>query len=122
MPWTAGALVLAGFSLIGIPGTAGFISKWYLITAALEQGSLGIALVAVLAIGSLMAAVYIWRIVESIYFAEPNADLSAVREAPRTMLVVTWLAALANLYFGLAPEVPMTLAASAAETLLEHLP
>ena len=122
MPWTSAAFVVAGFSLIGIPGTAGFISKWYLITAALEQGSLGIALVAVLVASSLMAVVYIWRIVEAIYFAEPTTDHSAVREAPTTMLAVTWVAALANLYFGLAPEIPLTLAASAAEMLLEHLP
>jgi multicomponent Na+:H+ antiporter subunit D len=126
MPWTAGALVMAGFSLIGIPGTAGFVSKWYLIMAALEQGSLGIALVAVLVISSLMAVVYIWRIVESIYFADPVAnaagELIAMREAPTMLLVVTWLAVLANVYFGLVPEVPVALASSAAETLLEHLP
>ena len=122
MPWTAAALVVAGFSLIGIPGTSGFISKWYLITAALEQESIGIALVVVLVISSLMAVVYIWRIVEAIYFAEPRDDLSAVREAPLAMLAVTWLAILANLYFGLVPELPVTLASSAAETLLEHLP
>ena len=122
MPWTAAAFVAAGLSLIGIPGTAGFVSKWYLITAALEQGTLGIALVAVLVISSLMAVVYVWRIVESIYFAEPGADLLAVREAPLPMLVVTWLAVLANVYFGLLPEVPLALASSAAETLLEHLP
>ncbi|MGB5258846.1 MAG: monovalent cation/H+ antiporter subunit D family protein [Woeseiaceae bacterium] len=122
MPWTAAAFIVAGFSLIGIPGTAGFISKWYLITAALEQGAIGIALVAVLVISSLMAVVYIWRIVEAIYFGEPATDLAAVREAPLTMLAVTWAAALANLYFGLVPEVPVTLASSAAETLLEHLP
>ncbi|MGB5336907.1 MAG: monovalent cation/H+ antiporter subunit D family protein [Woeseiaceae bacterium] len=122
MPWTAAAFIVAGFSLIGIPGTAGFISKWYLITAALEQGAIGIALVAVLVISSLMAVVYIWRIVEAIYFGEPATDLAAVREAPLTMLAVTWAAALANLYFGLVPEVPLTLASSAAETLLEHLP
>ncbi len=122
MPWTAAALIVAGFSLIGIPGTAGFITKWYLITAALEQGSLGIALVGVLVISSLMAVVYVWRIVEAVYFAEPVADLSAVREAPMMMLLVTWIAALANIYFGLVPEVPATLAASAADTLLEHIP
>jgi len=122
MPWTSAALVVAGFSLIGIPGTAGFISKWYLITAALEQGSLGIALVVVLVISSLMAVAYIWRIIEALYFAAPGGDVSAVREAPMTMLIVTWVAVLANLYFGLAPELPVTLASSAAETLLEHLP
>jgi multicomponent Na+:H+ antiporter subunit D len=122
MPWTAAAFIVAGFSLIGIPGTAGFISKWYLITAALEQGSIGILLVAVLVISSLMAVVYVWRIVEAIYFAEPVVDQSAIREAPRLMLLITWVAALANLYFGLVPEVPVTLASSAADTLLEHLP
>jgi multicomponent Na+:H+ antiporter subunit D len=122
MPWTAAAFIVAGFSLIGIPGTAGFISKWYLITAALEQGALGIALVVILVISSLMAVVYIWRIVETMYFAEPTADLSAVREAPTVMLVTTWAAALANLYFGLVPRVPVTLATSAAEALLRHLP
>jgi multicomponent Na+:H+ antiporter subunit D len=122
MPWTSAAFVVAGFSLIGIPGTAGFVSKWYLISAALQQGMLGIALVAILVISSLMAVVYIWRIVEAMYFAEPTTDLSAVREAPAAMLVVTWAAALANLYFGLVPEVPVTLATSAAQALLEHLP
>ncbi|MBT8086418.1 MAG: monovalent cation/H+ antiporter subunit D family protein [Gammaproteobacteria bacterium] len=122
MPWTSAAFIVAGFSLIGIPGTVGFISKWYLITASLEQGSLGIALVVVLVVSSLMAVVYIWRIVEAIYFREPASDLSAVHEAPMPMLVVTWVAVLANLYFGLAPELPVTLASSAAETLLEHLP
>ena len=38
MPLTSLGLVLCGLSLIGMPGTAGFISKWYLILAALEKG------------------------------------------------------------------------------------
>ena len=122
MPWTAGALVVSGFSLIGIPGTAGFISKWYLISAAYEQGSLGIALIVVLVISSLMAVVYIWRIVESIYFGEPTNDLSTVREAPTVMLVLTWVAALTNLYFGLVPELPVGLSSSAATALLGQMP
>ena len=122
MPWTSAALVVAGLSLIGIPGTAGFISKWYLITAALEHGTLGIALVGIVIATSLMAVAYIWRVVEAIYFSAPAPDLSTVREAPFTMLVVTWIAALANLYFGLVPGIPLGLAASAAETLLEHIP
>ena len=122
MPWTAGALVVSGFSLLGIPGTAGFISKWYLIVAAYEQGPLGIALIAIIVISSLMAVVYIWRIVEAVYFDESTIDLSTVREAPTVMLIVTWVAALLNIYFGLVPEIPVDLAISAADTLLEHLP
>lgn len=122
MPWTAGAFVIAGFSLIGIPGTAGFISKWYLITAALEQGGLGIALVAILVISSLMAVIYIWRVVETIYFAQPVSANNDITEAPLMMLFVAWVAALANLYFGVQPELPVTLASSAAEILLEYIP
>ena len=37
MPWTMGAIVLGGCALIGVPLTAGFVSKWYLIVAALEK-------------------------------------------------------------------------------------
>ena len=38
MPMTSFGIVLAGLSLIGVPGTVGFVSKWYLILAALEKG------------------------------------------------------------------------------------
>ena len=48
MPLTCAALVVAGFSLVGVPATAGFISKWLLIVAALEQGAVGIGLVALI--------------------------------------------------------------------------
>jgi len=126
MPWTLSALVVAGLSLIGVPGTAGFISKWYLVTAALDEGALGIALVAVIVVGSLMAVVYIWRIVEAAWFepADESADVAAgtVREAPLTMLAVVWLAALANIYFGFATGLQHELATRAATSLLGHLP
>ncbi len=69
MPWTMSAMVVAGLSLIGVPGTAGFISKWYLIAAALGEGALGVGLITVVVVGSLMAVVYIWRIVETAWFA-----------------------------------------------------
>ena len=122
MPWTMAAFVVASLSLIGIPGTAGFISKWYLVVAALEAGTLGYFLVAVIVTGSLMAVVYIWRIIEAAWF-EPEAETaSVIREAPVTMLIVTWVAALSNIYFGLVTELPRDLAAGAAESLLWPLP
>ncbi len=73
MPWTFGAFVVAALSLIGIPGTAGFISKWYLISAAMELGTAGMPLVAVILVSSLMAVVYVWRIVEAACFGGGNA-------------------------------------------------
>lgn len=122
MPWTFSALVLGGLSLIGVPGTAGFISKWYLVSAALDEGMLGILLVAVIVIGSLMAVVYIWRIVETAWFKSPAEGAATLTEAPLPVLLVTWVVALANLWFGLAPSLPLRLSVPAAESLLRHLP
>jgi multicomponent Na+:H+ antiporter subunit D len=135
MPWTMAAFVVAGFSLVGIPGTAGFISKWYLLSAALEQGTVGWVLVVIIIISSLMAMAYVWRVIEAAYFGFPtngangqnmsskqSTGTSQLKEAPIVLLTVTWLAALANLYFGLAPSLPITLASNAAETLLRLAP
>jgi len=121
MPWTMAAFVLAGLSLIGVPGTAGFISKWYLISATFASGPTGVLLVAVIVISSLMAVVYIWRVVESAYFGATTDD-QAVAEAPLALLIPTWTAVLLNLYFGLFPDIPLQLSSSAAETLLWHQP
>ncbi len=122
MPWTMAAMVAAGLSLIGIPGTAGFVSKWYLLSAVLERGGIGYVLAALIVISSLMAVVYIWRIVETAYFGEAGTDTATVREAPTVLLAATWVGALANVYFGLQPYVPATLATSAAQLLMGSAP
>lgn len=118
MPLTSAALVVCGFSLIGIPGTAGFISKWLLLVAALESGPWGWVLVVVILISSLMAVVYIWRIVEALYFKAPVERDSPVSEAPLQLLLVTWLVALLNIVFGLFPGIPLELATSTAALLV----
>jgi multicomponent Na+:H+ antiporter subunit D len=119
MPWTMSAFAAAGLSLIGVPGTAGFVSKWQLIGAALELGAWGLVPVIAIVASSLMAVVYIWRIVETTWFAHASSAVTTVREAPVWMLLLVWLGVAANLYFGLQPQLPMTLAAGAAELLLE---
>jgi len=100
MPWTRSAFVLGGLSLIGVPGTVGFISKWYLLQAAIESGH-WIALIVIIA-GSLLAVVYIWKIVEVFYFRQISAAVSeTVNEAPVIMLIPLWLLIVANIYFGI---------------------
>ena len=121
-PWTFVAFVICGLSLIGIPGTAGFVSKWYLITAALEFGAPGLALVArdprQLADGG---GAYIWRIVEAAAFAPVADNGASPGRIPLPLVVVTWFVAIANVYFGVAPAVPLELSASAADILLGHM-
>jgi multicomponent Na+:H+ antiporter subunit D len=118
MPLTAAAFVVCGLSLIGIPGTAGFISKWLLIGAALERGALAFVLVAIILVSSLMALVYIWRVVETLYFRPAVVEAPGAGEAPPQLLLVTWVVALANIGFGLFPQFPLALSSAAAELLL----
>lgn len=120
MPWTMGAFVLGGLSLIGVPLTVGFISKWYLIVGALEKGWWPVA--ALIVIASLLAVVYIWRVVEVAYFREPPEGREPVREAPLTLLVPTWALILANVYFGVNATLTAGIAGTAAERLLGIAP
>ncbi len=116
MPLTMCAFVIAGLSLIGVPLTAGFISKWYLLSALFEMGWWPVA-VLVLA-SSLLAIVYIWRVVEAAYFQQRPNGAAPVREAPITMLVPIWILAGANVYFGIDTRLTVGLAADAARQLL----
>ena len=118
MPWTMAAFVFGAMSLIGVPLTVGFISKWYLLLAALERGWWPLAAVVVLT--SLLAAVYCGRVIESAYFRdpEPNSIQSRAREAPLVMLVPVWTLIAANIYFGIDTDLTVGVAQRAAEILL----
>lgn len=122
MPLTAAALVVGGLSLIGFPFTAGFISKWALLAAALESHGWWLALL-VLA-SSLLAVVYIWRVAEAVYRAPKTAAAQpgAVSEAPLPLLAGAWLLAAANVVFGLSTELSLGIAERAAALLMSGAP
>lgn len=117
MPWTFAAIVIGGLSLIGVPGTAGFISKWYLVLAAIEKQNW--LLVIVILLGSLLAVVYVWKLVEALYF-KPQEQESAptVKEAPLELLIPAWILVLANIYFGFDTELTVGTAQQAAQLLV----
>jgi multicomponent Na+:H+ antiporter subunit D len=115
MPWTFAAIFIGGLSLIGVPGTAGFISKWYLVLAAIEQQNWAIALI-ILA-GSLLAVAYMWNLIETLFFQPVTPRAKAVREAPLSMLVPMWLLVIANIWFGLDTGLTVGIAETAVRML-----
>lgn len=115
MPLTMAAFVVGGLAMIGLPGTVGFVSKWYLVRAALEQDNLLVAILIVLS--SLLAIVYVWRIVEVAYFTERPDDAPTCKEAQPFALLSTWVLIGATIYFGLNTELTVGVATEAAQQL-----
>ncbi len=120
MPVTMAAFVLGGLSLIGVPLTVGFISKWYLVLAALERGWWPVAFLVLL--GSLLTVIYVWRIVEAAYFQKPAEEESQVREAPVGMLFPMWILIGAILYCGISTSLTAGVARRAAALLAGEAP
>ena len=117
MPWTMAAFTVGGLGLVGVPLTAGFISKWYLIQGALNADLWPLAVVVLL--GSMLALVYVWRVVEVVYLAEPDEHTCDAVEAPWGMLVPTWILIGGSIYFGVNASHTAKLAGTAARMLLE---
>jgi multicomponent Na+:H+ antiporter subunit D len=116
MPWTFAALVLGGLSLIGVPLTTGFVSKWYLVQALLSDGLWPVAVLVLVA--SVLAVAYIWRVVEVAWFHEPEGRAAEAREAPLSLLLPLWLLVLANLWFGVNTDLTVGVAGQAARALM----
>lgn len=98
MPWTMLAIVIGCLSLIGVPLTAGFVSKWYLVLAALNAELWLVAILVV--VGSLLTVIYCWRLIENAYF-QPAEETAVRCEASPVFLIAIWVLVLANIYFGI---------------------
>ena len=108
MPWTMAAFALASLSIVGIPATSGFVSKWYIALGTVDGHSLG--LLAVLLISSLLSAAYLGPIVYKAYFEEePEPSGEEVREV-RWMVAPLTITAGASLLLGLFPGPVLALA------------
>ena len=107
MPVTMAGFALAGVSIIGVPPTCGFFSKWFLISGALEAGNY-VFLVSLI-LSSLVNAVLFFRVFEICFFepmhsGEDHAhehSRSVLSEAPASMLLPLLLVAAGLLAVGL---------------------
>jgi multicomponent Na+:H+ antiporter subunit D len=109
MPWTMAAFTLSSLSIVGIPLTSGFVSKWYLAVGAVDRQSL--ALLGVLLASSLLGAAYLGQILYKAYFEfeEDPAGHKPVREVPWIVAPLT-ISAAASLLLGLYPGLVLSLA------------
>ncbi len=110
MPVTMACFVVAGLSMIGIPLTVGFVSKWYLVLGSLEADLWPVAVLIVAS--SLLSAVYIWRVVEAAYFERAAADMKR-QEAPLLVLIPTVLLTLLCVVLGVATDFTVDIASRA---------
>ena len=115
MPITGVAVVVGGLSLIGVPGTVGFISKWMLVQSAFANGYWIIAIAVMLS--SLLAVVYVWRVFEVLYLTAPAEGVEA-SDPPLLMSVPMIILAVACVWFGVFTEVPLGTASIAADGLM----
>lgn len=111
-PFTMAAFAIAGLSLIGVPLTAGFISKLQLGYALFEHGWWWAVLLVVFS--SFLAVFYVGRILQSVFFLPPANPRKSRKEAPLLLLVPLWILALANIYFGIDASFPAGLARDGA--------
>jgi multicomponent Na+:H+ antiporter subunit D len=119
-PWTMAAFAIAAASLMGLPLTFGFLTKFRLIEAALAADQVWV--VAVIAVSSLFGVIYVGRMLEAVFLkpAAPNAPRAA--EAPFGVLVPLWILAVASIWFGLDAQLPESLANAGALALLGGRP
>ncbi|EDM78584.1 NADH dehydrogenase/oxidoreductase [Plesiocystis pacifica SIR-1] len=116
MPLTAAAFTVGGCGLIGVPLTAGFVSKWYLVVGTMQEGYWYLAFVVLL--GGVLALIYVWRLIEMIWFHEPVDPDKEVEEAPLSMLIPMWILIGASVFFGVNASWTADSAAAAARLLL----
>ncbi len=107
MPWTMAAFALASLSIVGIPLTSGFVSKWYIAVGTVEGDSM--LLLGVLLLSSLLSAAYLGPIVYKAYFEEESPSGDDIREVP-WMVAPLAITAAASLLLGLFPGPVLELA------------
>ena len=103
MPYTSAAFTLVALSMIGVPPTVGFVSKWYLALGAIEANMW--VFVGMIMLSSLLNIVYFWRVFENMYFY--RAEGGKVDEVPLSMLLPILILAALTFLLGLLALYPL---------------
>jgi multicomponent Na+:H+ antiporter subunit D len=101
MPWTMTAFAIGSLSMIGVPPTAGFLSKWYLLQGAFTVESL--FAISIVVISTLLNAAYFLPIVYAAFFRENKEENGPHGEAPFTIVLALMLTALGTILLFVMP-------------------
>lgn len=117
-PWTAAALTICMLSLLGFPGTIGFIGKWYLIQAVIERGQYLLPVVLVLT--SVVSAGYYLPVIMAMYM-KPAPDQPAYDRValPGAAVGVVGILTGLTIVLGLIPSGLLKAAVRSASTLTQ---
>lgn len=107
-PFAAIALSLALISLAGIPLTGGFLGKLYLFSAAVQQGYIGLVVIAVL--NSVVSVFYYFRILIYIYMREPGVNMPKAEVISRPVQAILGIGIIIILWLGIHPDRILALA------------
>ncbi len=116
MPITMTAFTIGALSLIGIPPAVGFISKWYIISGAAENGQFWA--VAVLIVSTLLNAGYFLPIVYAAFF-KPAQNDDRHGEAPLPIVIALIVTASLTIALFFFSDVPLRLATATATPMTE---
>ncbi len=117
-PWLAFALAVCMLSLLGIPGTLGFVGKWAILASVVQVRQLPLAVI--LVVTSLISAGYYLPVIMSAYMREPaSAESHGQARLPRTAAVTVAIAIAVVLLFGVFPSAALSSAAATAGTLVQ---
>lgn len=104
-PFTAVAMSLFLFSLAGIPPTGGFMGKFYIFSAAVKEGYIGLAVIGV--VNSVVSVYYYLRVTVAMYMEEPSSVREAEAAAPifsPALVIAIFISAYGVLSLGLFPS------------------
>ena len=109
MPWTMGAFAVAAISMIGLPPTAGFVSKWYVLLGALDTENM-VAIIILIASTLLNAAYFLPIIYAAFFRTEGEFQRGGYGEAPTAMVVGLTISAAITILLFLFPSALLGLA------------
>ena len=90
-PWLAFSMMLAMFSLAGIPPFAGFFSKFFIFTSAISQGSIAIYVLVLIALINTIVSLYYYLLVVKAMYISPEEPMIARFRSSCNERVGLWL-------------------------------